>query len=138
MPTIVVGVDGSAGAHAATVFALEEARLRGARLRLVAAWHVPVAVYGSGFAGSGFAPPVVLGDGLSEAADSAIRETLERLGKHDEVEVETEIRRGQPAEVLVEQSADASCWSSARAGSAGSAACCSARSAINARITRTA
>lgn len=102
MPTIVVGVDGSAGAHAATAFALEEARLRGARLRLVAAWHVPVAVYGSGFA-----PPVVLGDGLSEAADSAVRETLERLGKHDEVEVETEVRRGQPAEVLVEQSADA-------------------------------
>ena len=35
---IVVGVDDSEGAKAALRFALEEAKLRGARLRVVHAW----------------------------------------------------------------------------------------------------
>jgi nucleotide-binding universal stress UspA family protein len=40
MATIVVGVDGSDGAQAALLHALGEARLRGARLRAVTAWHM--------------------------------------------------------------------------------------------------
>ena len=39
MGLIVVGLDGSAGAKAALRFALEEARLRRATLRVVHAWQ---------------------------------------------------------------------------------------------------
>jgi nucleotide-binding universal stress UspA family protein len=50
METIVVGVDGSAGARAALEFAAREATLREARLRIVCAWEIPPAVYAGGFA----------------------------------------------------------------------------------------
>jgi nucleotide-binding universal stress UspA family protein len=46
---IVVGVDGSGGARDALRLALEEARFRRAAVRVVAAWHVPVAAYGGAF-----------------------------------------------------------------------------------------
>jgi nucleotide-binding universal stress UspA family protein len=48
--TIVVGVDGSEGAGAALEFAAGEAVFRGARLRVVAAWEVPVTAYGTDLA----------------------------------------------------------------------------------------
>ena len=38
---IVVGVDDSEHAQRALTWATDEARLRGARLHLVTAWHVP-------------------------------------------------------------------------------------------------
>lgn len=41
MQRIVVGVDGSEGARAALVWAVEEARLRGATIEAVLCWHVP-------------------------------------------------------------------------------------------------
>jgi len=41
MQRIVVGVDDSPGARAALTWALEEARLRGARLEVVHAWTLP-------------------------------------------------------------------------------------------------
>ena len=40
-PSVVVGVDGSAGARHAFRWAIEEARLRRARLRAVYAWEPP-------------------------------------------------------------------------------------------------
>jgi nucleotide-binding universal stress UspA family protein len=45
--TIVVGVDGSDGGAAALEFAAAEAVFRGARLRIVSAWQIPVAAYGA-------------------------------------------------------------------------------------------
>lgn len=39
---VVVGVDGSAAAEQALAWAVEEARLRGASLRAVNAWHMPL------------------------------------------------------------------------------------------------
>lgn len=41
MARIVVGVDGSAHAAAALRWAVEEARLRGARVQAVLAWDLP-------------------------------------------------------------------------------------------------
>lgn len=41
MRRIVVGVDGSAGSRQALAWAVEEARLRGATLDVVHAWHEP-------------------------------------------------------------------------------------------------
>lgn len=42
MGTIVVGVDGSAPSNAALRWAVDEARLRNARLRVVHVWHLPL------------------------------------------------------------------------------------------------
>ena len=44
MKTVVVGVDGSVRADGALEFALEEAALRGASLRIVCAWEIPPSV----------------------------------------------------------------------------------------------
>ncbi|MGZ4148121.1 MAG: universal stress protein, partial [Actinomycetota bacterium] len=41
MGTIVAGVDGSGPSVAALRFAVDEARVHGARLRVVHAWHLP-------------------------------------------------------------------------------------------------
>lgn len=50
--TIIVGVDGSEYGERALDWAIDEAKLRGARLVLLSAWHVPAIVYGA----PGFAP----------------------------------------------------------------------------------
>src|SRR5262245_53841828 len=50
MSTIVVGVDGSVEAKEALRWALAEARLRGATLRVVHAWSFPVVPAEPGFA----------------------------------------------------------------------------------------
>lgn len=47
---IVVGVDGSSASREAIRVALEEARLRGTRVRAVHVWHVPEGLYGAGYA----------------------------------------------------------------------------------------
>jgi len=101
---IVVGVDGSKCSHSALRFALEEARIRKARLRVVVVWHVPLAAYGAGWA-----PPPPR---LTEDSEAAAKEVLEEaLGAVKEdggsVEIEPVVREGQPANVLVEASADA-------------------------------
>jgi nucleotide-binding universal stress UspA family protein len=49
-PLVVVGFDGSDCSREALTFAVQEARMRGARLRIVSAWTVPVTVY----AGAGY------------------------------------------------------------------------------------
>jgi nucleotide-binding universal stress UspA family protein len=48
-PLIVVGVDGSACSREALRFAVEEARLRHARVRIVTAWAVPTTAYAGMF-----------------------------------------------------------------------------------------
>jgi nucleotide-binding universal stress UspA family protein len=49
-PTIVVGVDGSACSYEALEFAIEEARLRNAELRIVTAWNIPPLAYSGPYA----------------------------------------------------------------------------------------
>jgi nucleotide-binding universal stress UspA family protein len=99
MATIVVGVDGSVGAREALLHALGEARLRGARLRAVAAWHMSTMAY----AGGGFAPgidPAV----FEESARAELDAALAALGSQaDGVEIDRVVRMGQPAQVLVEE-----------------------------------
>ena len=45
MRRIVVGIDGSKSGDEALRFALEEARLRGAALRIITVWSTPSAAY---------------------------------------------------------------------------------------------
>ena len=58
--TIVVGIDGSAGARDALEFAVQEARLHGDQLRVVWTWQMPINLY----AASGLMP--VLDDATAE------------------------------------------------------------------------
>jgi nucleotide-binding universal stress UspA family protein len=106
MAVIVVGVDGSEGARAALEWAAAEARLRGARLRAVHAWHLPPAAYGSG----GFVPPVGVTweDDLEEAAKTGLAKTLgEASGTLEGIEVEHRVGEGSAAVVLTEAAEDA-------------------------------
>ncbi|MGH2971598.1 MAG: universal stress protein [Gaiellaceae bacterium] len=109
MNVIVVGVDQSAGAKAALMFAHEEARLRGAALRAVHAWRFGYNGY-IGYAGfEGGAPAV--GDDISElreaaaaALDATVREALPSPGL---VEIEQRVVEGTAGAVLIDESRNA-------------------------------
>lgn len=102
MSTIVVGVDGSPGAREALDYALQEARLRGADVRVVAAWQVPSAAYAGTY---GLGGPELLSE-LEQAARDNVARALEAAAV-DDVEVRTTVREGSPAHVLLEEAADA-------------------------------
>jgi nucleotide-binding universal stress UspA family protein len=102
---IVVGVDGSEGGAAALEFAAQEAAFRGAPLRIVVAWQLPVAAYRTDFA-----PP------LDSATLDAFRKRAEQVAKdafatvtklHPSLEGEALAIHGHPAGVLLAHSADA-------------------------------
>jgi nucleotide-binding universal stress UspA family protein len=97
MNTIVVGVDGSTGSRAALRFATQEARLRGASLRIVTAWQMPVLAFSGGFI------PADLPMEFERAAEDASRQSLEWLGEAGSgVHIERVVEEGQAAHVLVE------------------------------------
>jgi nucleotide-binding universal stress UspA family protein len=99
MATIVVGVDGSDGAQEALRVAVQEARLRGAGLRVVIAWHMPAMAYGT----VGFSPDIDPAD-FKDSASAALEKALAALGRQaNGVQIERVTRRGQPAQVLLEE-----------------------------------
>jgi nucleotide-binding universal stress UspA family protein len=102
---IVVGVDGSKGGAAALEFAASEAALRKTRLRIVAAWEVPTAAYGGGFA-----PAIDPGtwDAFRDRAEQVVEDASAVVKKQEpSVDVEPLAVAGNPAIALLEQSADA-------------------------------
>jgi nucleotide-binding universal stress UspA family protein len=103
MAVIVVGVDHSEGARTALRFALEEAKLRQARLRVVHAWQ-----YGYiGATGVEGAYPALGGDikELRDGAESALEETLRQsIPETGTVGIERRVVEGRPAAVLVDES----------------------------------
>ncbi len=99
MGMIVVGVDGSEGSVRALRFALEEARARGASVKAVGAWDVPLAAYESGWVTA----PVDL-DEFANFARSALEKGLEDAGAAASgVELSSLTRHGQAAVVLCEE-----------------------------------
>jgi nucleotide-binding universal stress UspA family protein len=101
---IVVDVDSSDGAAQGLRFALEEAKLRGATLRVVHAWQ-----FGNiGLAGlAGFSPAAELDD-LVDMAESALDAILEEVAPDtDGVPVERQVVEGPAATVLVDESRNA-------------------------------
>ena len=98
----MVGIDGSESARDALRFALEEARLRGASLRAVAVWHVPVGAYGAAFVPA----HVSLREDLESAMRQALEDSLADAAAAD-VDVQTMLREGRAAEVLLEEARDA-------------------------------
>jgi nucleotide-binding universal stress UspA family protein len=102
METIVVGVDGSEASVRALRWAVEEARLRGARVRAVHAWSYPhVSTYHE--AARALRAPVA-----EEAEASLERALREGAGEAEGVEIEQLVVEGPAAAVLVEASSDAS------------------------------
>lgn len=98
--TIIVGVDGSQSAAAALRWALDEARLRGAPLRII---HVFPAVRSlTGSTGEEYYPQV------EQEAKDELESILAGVPEVAEAaNISREIRAGSPAEVLVELSRDA-------------------------------
>jgi nucleotide-binding universal stress UspA family protein len=99
MGDIVVGVDGSEGAAHALKSASELARLKGDRLVVVTAWHVPSAAYGS----PGFVPMVSpsLEQQAREAAEAVVADAVETARKDGVVDVDGRVAQGNAAEILV-------------------------------------
>jgi nucleotide-binding universal stress UspA family protein len=102
MSTIVVGIDGSPGARAALDHALQEARLRGAELRVVGAWQVPAVAYAGGY---GAGDPEL----FTELEQGAWHNVERALNDADTTGVETRtvVREGGAANVLLEEAQDA-------------------------------
>ena len=96
MSRVIVGVDGSEGSIRALRFAVEEARIRGAELLAVNAWHIPPAVYDSGWAPA----PIDL-DEFRKLAQKALEASLVDAGiTNAGVAVTPVLREGQPADIL--------------------------------------
>lgn len=106
MKTIVVGVDGSACAHAALEFAGEEAALRGAHLRIVCAWEIPPIVDPSGVY-AGVYPQDTL-QGFQDKARTIMDEALALMARlQPSIRCEERIIEGQPADVILTEAHDA-------------------------------
>lgn len=114
----MVGVDGSPGSVAALRWALAEARLRGARVRVVHAFphpRLPATEAGLGAAGGMGIPAVYVEepDKLRQAVEAEARhvidETLRAAGAADSegVPVETVAREGPAAQTLIEAGREA-------------------------------
>jgi nucleotide-binding universal stress UspA family protein len=100
---IVVGVDGSDGSIAALRWAANEARMRGASLEVVTAWHYPLLTTIPAF---GVLPP---SDEMTHEARKGLRELLqsESLTTTSELEVTDTITEGSAAGVLVDAASEA-------------------------------
>jgi nucleotide-binding universal stress UspA family protein len=106
IPTVVVGVDGSAGAREALRWALAEARLRKSPLRAVHAWmfgYIGGSVEGYPYWGGSLGSYTSLGVDLKDLYQAA-EDLLERALAEVEVEgveIERQVVQGPAAEVLV-------------------------------------
>jgi len=101
MARIVVGIDGSEHSKQALRWALGEARLRAASLRIVLAWKVPT-YFVEGFAPVEAIPdPTALTEAARERLDSIV---YELTGGSTEVPIEKIVVEGAAAEILVEES----------------------------------
>ncbi len=113
MGTIVVGVDGSEGSVAALRWAVAEARLRGARIRVVHAYqspHLSLTSAGVGVVGA-IAPPAVVAEEseqLTRAAETAAAHVLDASVRDagadalEGIEVERVAIEGFAAQTLIE------------------------------------
>ena len=103
MDRIVVGIDGSQCSREALRFAADEATLRGAQLRVVCAWQVPTMLYPA----AGFTAALDPAAFEGYARDSAGEVVGAVLGAGSGIEHELVVRQGNPAHVLLEESAEA-------------------------------
>jgi nucleotide-binding universal stress UspA family protein len=102
---VVAGFDGSQGSEAALRVALREARLRQARLLVVASWHVPAYYYGSAAAPSA---ALALAEDVRKALTEKLEEAVAALrAEAGELEIETRLVEGPAASALTKEAAGA-------------------------------
>lgn len=92
---VVVGVDGSKPSSGALAWAANEARLRGASLKVVRAWHVPAFAYGPYVTPP---PPEDFNKNASSELDEQIKTVL---GEDPGLPVSSVVGEGPAAEVIV-------------------------------------
>ena len=107
MAEVVVGVDGSEGSNEAVRWALAEAALRGATLRLVCVYQTPAAWLGMGEALGSAVTATVSDEDLRNYAEETISAALEAIGGAGDVQTVPDARPGHPADALIEASRDA-------------------------------
>jgi nucleotide-binding universal stress UspA family protein len=101
--TIVVGVDGSPSSRTALTWAAAEAADHGADLLVVNAWeHTLAPPAGSVSVSEAYVP-----DPSQRTAEDLVQVIKEELGENPPVLVQPQIKQGNPANVLIEQSSDA-------------------------------
>jgi len=106
MATIVVGVDGSECADKALVFAAEEAALRGANLRVIGAWGLPVSPGHAG--GTPALNPSLVSAFEALARANVDRAVAEARRLHPSLEVEGIVVMDQPAKAILDRARDTS------------------------------
>jgi nucleotide-binding universal stress UspA family protein len=99
---VVVGVDGSACAREALHFAVEEARLRHARLQIVTAWAVPATAY-AGMFSPGLEPML-----FEQNATAESRKALDDArGLAPDLQIDATTPNGSAAAELISAAGDA-------------------------------
>lgn len=98
MTRIVVGVDGSAGSGHALGWALEEARLRGAAVDVVHAWHVPYV--GGAEMVAAMIDPVEMERGARQTVEQMLSTVK---GLDEGITVNPILRQGSAGSVLVKE-----------------------------------
>ncbi|MDX6408151.1 MAG: trehalose synthase [Gaiellaceae bacterium] len=102
-PLIVVGINGSERAERALHWSIDEAKLRGAGIRIVTAWHVPLAVHTARGTSS---PPAgaSLEEALRDTAIQVAQSAAKKVSEESDLPVETSVVEGQAADVLIDSS----------------------------------
>ena len=104
-PRIVVGVDGSASSEQALRWALRQAKLTGAGIQAVIAWHFPLISGGYAWPPAGV---MVSTADLRNSAERMLADTVSRATSDDvPAPVTQEVLEGDAAAVLIRESADA-------------------------------
>lgn len=101
--TILVGVDGSPGSRVALTWAAAEAAEHGADLVALDVWEPSLLPP----MGSGTVSGRERGDSGQGAEENLLKVIKEELGENPPVLVRPRVKHGNPAEVLIEESADA-------------------------------
>jgi nucleotide-binding universal stress UspA family protein len=93
-PRIVVGIDGLESSMAALRWAIRQARLTGAVVEAVTAWHIPV--------GTGWLPAADMPDYQEDAFDVLAEAIAQMYVIDPDVEVCPRVVKGQAGQVLVD------------------------------------
>jgi len=101
--TVVAGVDGSTASRAALTWAAAEAAEHGAELVVVHVWEPPLLAA----AGLGSVPHGPIAETAKDAEKLLLGVVTEELGDNPPVPVQPRVKRGHPAEVLIDESKDA-------------------------------